>query len=438
MQLRAHTRRPAVLAALAVAAMAVGCQRAAERRPASVGAEVLGALAVSAMREAYGTPALTVRAAEGGKHVAVADADLAPETRVDDTNLLVFVEGAGDTADGFRATSRLLAESPYAFPGGGGLVVVLLKWSQSANPVAEHMNRPAQEAGAAVLARMLEVHQRRHGNRGHVSLVAFSAGTRVVQIALTAAAGGKPEWHPEAFQGLDHVIFMGSSIGTEEVLPLAPIRGRFINFINPRDTHFGDRAAYAAPAGEMPDPLKVLGQATLQRRPRFGVSVAGFRAWPTLTAVEQFDAADVAAAQGASPAVRDAFKRVNVTVPPTLVAYSLFGDALVNDDFDDYLNLARNHYIMVGRGPGGRTDVPDFKQYRAASEEFVRDFVGAAAFQGRLYRLDLRAVTKGANPLWIPLPVPWAVFKGAPEQEPAPREAPVGPGVSGAAVPEKQ
>ena len=432
-------RRTAVAAAVGLAALALGCEPGARRLPASIGTEVLGSLTVSAMREAYGTPLLVVRTAEGGKNAVILDADLAPSTRVDDTNLLILVEGAGDTADGFRVTARLLAESPYAFPGAdGGVVVALLKWCQSTNPVAEHMNRAAQEAGAAVLARMLEVHNRRHGAHGHVSLVAFSAGTRVVQMALMSAAGGKPDWHPEAFQTIDHIAFLGSSIGTDEALPPAPIRGRFINFVNPRDTHFGDRAAYAAPVGELPDPLKLLHQATVQRRPRFGASVAGFRGWPTLTAVEQFDAADAAAAQAPSEAVRDAFKRVNVPVPPTLVAFNLFGDPLLDDDLDDYLNQAPNHYIMVGRGPAGRTDAVGFKQYRAAAEEFVRDFVGAAAFYGRLHRFDLKAVTKGANPLGLPLPVPWAVFGGTPAQEPAPRDAPAHPGGNRPAVPEKQ
>jgi hypothetical protein len=114
---------------------------------------------------------------------------------------------------------------------------------------------------------------------------------------------------------------------------------------------------------------------------------------------------------------------VNVPVPMGLVPYNLFGDPVPNDDADDYLNLAPNHYTMVGRGPAGRTSVPTFAQYRAAAEEFVREQVGAAALRGRVFRFDLEAQPVGANPLKIPNLLPWAIIFPTRDKEPAQEEA---------------
>ena len=448
-----HRGRFSLVLLAAASALLAGCRSAPPPRvPRLVGQEVLGALTPAGLREVYRTPAAVVRSIEGTKHIAVQDADLAADSLVDDTNLLVLVEGAGDTVEGFRWTARLVAESPYTFPGGNGrLVVVLLKWSESTSVVAEHMNRPAQQAGAAALADMLEVHRLRHGSGGHISLIGFSAGTRVIEMAFQGAAaqgeepsgpgsaeakpGGparlavarprglsnprarpraEPGWHAEAFAQVANVVFLGSSIGSEESMPLAGIRGRFLNFVNPRDTHFGDRAAYVAPAGGSANPLKLLQQATIERRPRFGASVAGFLDLPTLTAVGQFDAVESLERSAGAEVAGRAFKRVNVPVPPTLMAFNLFGDPLPNDDLDDYLNQAPNHYILVGRGPSGRTDVVDFRQYRPAAEEFVREFVAAAALRGRIDRFDLKSVSQGANPFGVPFIVPWAIFGSSP------------------------
>lgn len=419
-----------LIALCTAAALTAGCRTDPRRVARPIGSEVLGAQAPEAVRQAYRTPAFVVRGVENGRHMAIQDTDLPPDARVDDSNLLIFVEGAGDSADGFRATARLLAESPHVFPcDGPGLVVMYLKWCQSGNVVAEHMNHAAQEAGAGLLADMLEVHRVRHCGAGHVAVIGFSAGTRVIEMAFRRAAEGAAEWHPAAFGRTEGVVFVGSSVGSEEAMPFAEtIRGRFINFTNPRDTHFGDRAAYVAPAGATADPLKLIFQATWARRPRFGASVAGFRNMPVLTAADQFDALDALAAARAPASALRAFRMVNVPAPETLVAYNLFGLALPDDDFDDYLNLAPNHYILVGRGPGGRTDTVSFKQYRAAAEEFVREHVGAAAMQGRLFRFDLKAATKGANPLGpVPTLVPWAVFAPNEPEAPPPEVAPKSP-----------
>jgi len=109
---------------------------------------------------------------------------------------------------------------------------------------------------------------------------------------------------------------------------------------------------------------------------------------------------------------------VNVQVPQVLVPFNLFGTPLLDDDLDDYLNLAPNHYILVGRGPGGQTGVPTFRQYRAAAEEFVREIVAEAALRGRVTRFDIKAVPHGASPIGLPLPIPWAILT-LPEKEPA-------------------
>jgi hypothetical protein len=413
---------------LSAAALAVGgCAPAAHQARRHIGREVEGGLTAAALRAAYHTPAFVVRQASGGRFTAVQDTDLSADSQIDDTNLLVFAEGSADTIEGFRWTARLLAESPYGFsPNPDRLVIIVLKWSQGTIAVAEHLNHAAQAKGAALLADMLEVHRRRHHSDGHVALVGFSAGTRVIERAFAAAAAERDAGRHEAFEPVDNIVFLGSSVGLTETPQFEGLRGRFINFVNPRDTHFGDRAAYVAPAGEKADPLKLLHQATIQRRPRFGASVAGFQSLPLLTAVSQFDAIEALECSGAPAAARGAFKMVNVPVPQTLIPFNVFGTAIPDDDLDDYVNLAPNHYLMVGRGPGGRTDMPDFRQYRPAAEEFVRDFVGCAAFRGRLDRFDLKSVTKGANPTGLPTLVPWAILNPGekePAQPPAPPQA---------------
>jgi hypothetical protein len=262
------------------------------------------------------------------------------------------------------------------------------------------------------------------GGGGRVSLVAFSAGTRVTELAFRGEVAEGESAYPDALACVENIVFLGSSMWCRDPAPFGMIRGRFLNFINVRDTHFGDRAAYAAPAGTSPRVVEWLEQGTLVRRPHFGASVTGFVDLPTLTDAAQFDAIDAAVRGGAAP-LRDAFRRVNVPAPRGLVPYNLFGDPVPDDDFDDYVNLAPNHYVLVGRGPGGSTDAPSFKQYRASAQEFVEEFVAAAALRGRLDRFDLKTLPQGANPLKVPLPVPWAIF-GSGQKTPAP-EAPEGP-----------
>jgi len=406
--------RMLVLAAVVVAV--AGCESMskaprAPARPVAASPDALGRLTPEALRAAYGTPALVVRQVREGRHAGVQGAALPADTVVDDRNLVIFAEGAGDTVEGFRWTARLLAESPYTFPGQGrGLVIILAKWSQSTSAVAEHLNHEHQAAGAAHLAEMLEIHHRRHGARGCVSLIGFSAGTRVIEMALRGAVSDDAAWYPQAFRRVRHVVFLGSSLERDETVPCSMVRGRLLNFVNPRDTHFGDRAAYVAPAGGKANLLNLLKQTTITRRPHVGVSATGFLALATLTTADQFDALADLEATGAPSAA--AFKQINVPVPRHLVPYGLFGQRIKNDDLDDYLNQAPNHYILVGRGPGGRTEAAGFSQYRASAEEFIREHVASAALEGRLHRFHLEHVPEGAGPLNlpIPLPVPWAVF----------------------------
>jgi hypothetical protein len=418
--------RRLLTAALALAALAAGCAPKAVRQPRALGTEVLGAMAPEALRQAYATPAFVVRDLQEGRHVAFQDTELDPDAHVDDSNMLIYVEGSGDTVEASRVTMRLLAESPYGFPERPDrLVVVLLKWSESRDVVTEHLNRPAQLRAAAVLNAMLEIHRRRHGAAGNASIIGFSAGTRVTQLAFLGEVPEGEKTYPDALPHARNIVFLGSSMCCMDGTPFAMIRGRFLSFVNPRDTHYGDRAPYAAPAGESLRVLEVLKFESLLRHPNFGASVMGFRHLPTLTAAEQFDALKAVA----SPDLQQAFRMVNVPVPLGLVPYNLFGDPIPNDDADDYLNLAPNHYTMVGRGPAGRTDTPTFNQYRAAAEEFVHEQVASAAMRGRLYRFDLESQPVGANPLKIPNLLPWAFIlprsdKQPPADQPAPEPAP--------------
>ena len=405
--------------------LAAGCGPKAPCVPRAIGGDVLGALTPQALREAYRTPAFTVRDVQDGRHVAVQDTDLPASAAVDDTNLLIYVEGSGDRVPLSRWTMRLLAESPHGFPDQPHrLVVVLLKWGKSEDVVTEHLNREAQMAGAALLNDMLEIHRCRHGDDGHVSVIGFSAGTRVTQWAFLGTVPDGEDTHPEALARADHVVFLGSSMSCVDPVPFERIRGRFLSFVNPRDTHYGDRAPFVAPAGEGPRFGKFLTLEPTLRHPNFGASVIGFRHLPTLTRPDQFDALEKAGPRGRA-ALEEAFKRVNVPVPTDLVPFNLFGDPVANDDGDDYLNLAPNHYVLVGRGPAGRVDGPDFSQYREPAEEFVKEHVAAAALRGRLYRFDLASKAASAKLLNIPLPFPWAVLpkldapaKAPPEGEP--------------------
>jgi hypothetical protein len=295
-----------VAAFLFAAALAVGgCKAAGQQAQRHIGYEVEGALTPAALREAYRTPAFVVRQMGVGHYAAVQDTDLSADSHVDDSNLLIFAEGSADTIEGFRWTSRLLAESRFGFDQNPErLVIIVLKWSKGISAVAEHLNRAAQEEGAALLADMLEVHRRRHHSAGRVSLIGFSAGTRVIERAFASAVSLRDAGRHEAFEPVDNIVFVGSSVGLEETPRFEDIRGRFINFVNPRDTHFGDRAAYVAPAGEAANPLKLLHQATIERRPRFGASVAGFHTLPVLTGVGQFDAIEALDRSSAPPAAR--------------------------------------------------------------------------------------------------------------------------------------
>jgi hypothetical protein len=425
-------RRTFALGALAIGVCLVaGCEPKAPRVPRNIGSSALGELTAQALRETYETPAFVVRDVQNGLHVAIRDTELPRDAVVDDSNLLIYVEGSGDRVELSRWTMGLLAESPHGFPAQPHrLVVALLKWGTSHDAVAEHLNRKAQLAGAALLNHMLEVHRQRHGERGHASVIGFSAGTRVTQLAFAGTVPEGENTHPQGLAHADNVVFLGSSVSCTDPTPFEGIRGRFLCFVNPRDTHYGDRAPFIAPAGQEPRLGKFLTLEPMLRHPMFGASVAGFRALPTLTRPEQFEAIQRAGDPATRKALEQAFRMVNVPTPIDLVPFNLFGDPVPNDDLDDYLNLAPNHYVLVGRGPAGQIDDPAFAQYRASAEEFVKEHVAAAALQGRLYRFDLKARPRSAKLLDVPLLLPWAVFYQPSEEKPAKpeEETPAVPG----------
>jgi len=412
---------------LALAAcLLAGCEPKAARVPRDIGGEALGALTPEALRKTYETPAFVVRDTRDGRHVAFQDSDLPADAHVDDVNLLIYVEGSGDRIPLSRWTMGLLAESPHGFPDRPDrLVIVLLKWGKSTDVVTEHTNRKGQLAGAATLNRMLEVHRRRHGDDGHASVIGFSAGTRVTQWAFGGTLPEGEQAYPDALAHADNVVFLGSSVSCADCAPFEMLRGRFLSFINPRDTHYGDRAPFVAPAGETPRFGKFLTLEPVLRHPMFGASVMGFRHLPTLTKPEQFEAIEQAADPATRRHLERVFRMVNVPTPDGLVPFNLFGDPVPNDDADDYLNLAPNHYVLVGRGPAGRINDPAFDQYRGSAKEFVQEHVASAALRGRLFRFNLETLPKSAKLLDVPLPLlfPWAaIHRPDKEETPKPEE----------------
>ena len=297
------------------------------------------------------------------------------------------------------------------------LLLLPVHWSMTSDVVLEHVSLNHQRHGAVQLQDLVHVHSLRHerNHRASVSVLAFSAGTRVVQLAFGAridAERGVTEAgpYPDYMGWVDNVVFVGSSLARTDLVPLEIIRGRLVNFVNPRDTHFGDRAPTVAPAGSKPrldevvNPLRIV-----YRSPGLGASAVGFDELPTLTAPGQFIAAD------ATPEGRAAFRRVNVRVPTDLVPYNLLGVKVVNDDLDDFLNLARNHYIMVGRGAGGTTSGPEFEQYRQVAAAFVQKFVAPVLATGRLTTTVLGAEAKPLTPLDV-LAAPVKGLTGSAEQ----------------------
>lgn len=405
------TRKTSILLLILAALVSGGCRGGARGKASEpivhrpLPARLLQANLVAGNLEAlYGTSGFVYAARrETGEVTVVDDTEAAAGMPLSDRRLVILVEGSGDTLKGFRHTARLMATSRHLWPSGSAGAVLLLPvhWSESDNVVAEHVNLTAQRRGAVALQDMVRAHQLRHGDTpgSSVSLLGFSAGTRVVQMAfggkLDPATGTVTEGErPAAMDRVANIVFAGSSISRRDPTPFEHIRGRFINFVNRRDTHFGDRAPNVAPAGSKARVIKIVDPSTIVfRSPGFAASANGFDALPWLTAEDQFVAAD------SSPAARQAFRRVNVRVPDGLKAYNLVGALVKNDDLDDFVNNAHNHYIMVGRGPKGATGGAQFAQYRDVALEFVREFVTPAVVSGRLTTMTLRAKTRPVTPL---------------------------------------
>lgn len=443
-----HARELAFVALVAIA-LGAGCappqdQQDPKLRQRIPAEEVRSTrLTANTLARVYGAQAFVFVHRQRDGSVLVADDTQYPsEAPLDDTRLVLFAEGSGDTLEAFRHSARLIAESQFALlPGEHPTLLILpVHWSESTDLVREHTNRQAQMNGAAMLQDMVNVQAHRHGDwdEASVSIVAFSAGTRVTQMAFggrvedgkTQAVVGE---YPPYMDRVRNVVFMGSSLSRLDPLPLEGIRGRFINFVNPRDTHFGDRAVSVAPAGGGPRLERIINPlAFVERAPGFGASTEGFTRLPTLTTPEQFAAVDE------YQRTRRAFRRVNVPVPDGLLAYSLVGLKIEKDNLDDFLNLAHNHFIMVGRGPGGAFGPGGpFDQYRGVAYEFVRDFVTPALTRGRIVKVQLESDAKPIDtlelltaPLTVPVRVVQPILEGAQKKtadEPQTPETPATP-----------
>jgi hypothetical protein len=311
----------------------------------------------------------------------------------DDTNLIIFVEGSGDELKHFRRTARLLAESKYHPPNDNpNLLIVLVHWSETTNVVREHLNFKGQSRGAELLRRFCKIHQMRHPDgKGFLGIIGFSAGTRVTQLALGAvlpegrAADRPPRLTgvPAEMKYVDNIVYLGSSINRDDPLPFHELRGRFINFVNHRDTHYGDQAPYFAPAGTSPLVGRVVQANLYLARPGTGASANGFAGLPVITTRRQFELIDK------HRDLKEEFRLVNVCVPVDLLPLSPLGIPLLDDSLDTYRNLAPNHYSMVGRGPRGTLESLQFDQYKDLSFEFVREQVASAVMHGRVYTWEL-------------------------------------------------
>jgi hypothetical protein len=316
---------------------------------------------------------------------------------IDDANLVIFAEGSGDQARHFARTCELIAQSRYHPDSSNpNLLFVLVHWSESDNVVKEHLNFEGQRHGSEMMRRMCKIHQQRNGSDGFVGIIGFSAGTRVTQLAFGAVL---PEGHPgdkpptltgipEEMKPVDTVVYLGSSLNRDDPLPFGEVRKRFINFVNNRDTHYGDQAPYYAPAGTSPIYLRVVEANLFLARPRTGASANGFSSIATFTDEEQFLTMQL------DPRIDKAFRMVNVDVPPQLIPWSYLSTPILDDNLDTYWNLAPNHYSMVGRGPEGKLYTKTFRQYEDLSYEFVREQVASAVLQGIVYEFDLKSEPK--------------------------------------------
>ncbi len=379
-----------------LAAVTGGCGKPAARTVAPIPREATEMSAASQdLLRGYDTPAWVYRAGRPDDDPVIyrSDGDTIPDN-IDDTNLVIFAEGSSDMPPHFLRTAQLLAESPYhPHTESPNLLIVLIHWSESMSVVAEHLNYEGQEHGSKIMRRMCTLHQARHGDDGFVGIIGFSAGTRVTQLAFGAVlpAGRPGDKLPtlvgvaEEMRAVDTVVYLGSSLNRHDPLPFGVLKGRFINFVNPRDTHYGDRAPYYAPAGTSPVYIRVAQANLYKARPRTGASANGFAHLATLTDEQQFGILDL------DPQVDRIFRMVNCEVPGELIPWSVVSVPILNDDLDTYWNLAPNHYTMVGRGPEGKLYSKTFDQYKDLSFEFVREQVASAVLHGRVYEFDLKS-----------------------------------------------
>ena len=356
------------------------------------GSEPLGATELR--EQLYHTEGFVLRkgGSENSSHGPVwTDMELPGDDPIEDRNLIIFVEGSGDQVKHFHYSVSVLLDSEVAVGSGEPILAVLVHWSRTTKIVVEHLSGPNQQAGAQALQEMVVAHQQRWGQEGSCTLIGFSAGTRVIQQAFGAEGVTDEEGNalpalpvPAQMSHVTHIVYLGSSMLREDKLPYDGIRGHFINFQNPRDTHYGDSAPYAAPAGTKADVGRGAKTIFFKKRPRAGASANGFLEIPTLTAKGKWR--DAEGSKMDKPAEWP--KKINFVVPRDLIPLGIGQVPLpiptLFDTLDDFWNNAQNHFIMVARGPKGAVDHPTLRWYRGRAQQFVKTEVAQAVFAGEL------------------------------------------------------
>ena len=372
-----------VLWIIALSAMDVGICLAAE--PISI---------TSALNEVYKTRGLVYRssASQTSHHGPVwTDAALPADYPINDRHLIIYAEGSGDEVKHFYHSISLLLNSDLAAELGVQITAAVVHWSKSTKVIDEHLSGKNQQEGAVALQNMVIAHDRRWGDAGSCTLLGFSAGTRVIQQAfgvegVTDKDGNfKPALpRPPEMDHVTHIVYLGSSMLHDQEIPYDQIRGHFINFQNPRDTHYGDAAPYAAPAGNAPDISKGAATIFFKKRPKAGASANGFSQLPTVRAKGSWK--DASGRKTGTPTIWP--KKCNYRVPKDLIPLGVGQIPLplptLFDSMDDFWNNAQNHYIMMGRGPKGTIDSATYRWYRKRAEKFVQNDVAQATLTGEI------------------------------------------------------
>ena len=347
-----------------------------------------------AVNDVYKTHGLIYRSSSSqtSSHGPVwTDAELPADYLINDRHLIIYAEGSGDQVKHFYHSISLLLNSELAVELGDQIAAAVVHWSKSTKVVTEHLSGKNQQEGALALQNMVITHNQRWGDAGSCTLIGFSAGTRVIQQAfgvegVTDKDGNvKPALpRPPDMDHVTHIVYLGSSMLRQQAIPYDQIRGQFINFQNHRDTHYGDAAPYAAPAGNAPDISKGAETIFFKKRPKVGASANGFIQIPTVSAKGTWT--DAEGRKMATPTIWP--KKCNFLVPKNLIPLGVGQIPLplptLFDSMDDFWNNAQNHYIMMGRGPKGAIDSVSYRWYRNRARNFVQTEVAEAVLTGAI------------------------------------------------------